>query len=50
MQFCDAGRGRIPDGDAWCVFDSHTYFDVGNVKQLHEEYLGNFDVTFKRHP
>ena len=40
----------IPDGDTWCVFDSHTYFDDANVKQLHEAYLGNFDVTFKRHP
>lgn len=48
IQFCDAGPS-IPDGDTWCVFDSHTYFDA-NVKQLHEEYLGNFDVTFKRHP
>ena len=48
IPFCDAGPS-IPDGDTWCVFDSHTYFDA-NGKQLHEEYLGNFDVTFKRHP
>jgi hypothetical protein len=49
INFCDAGPS-IPDGETWCVFDSHTYFDDANVKQLHEVYLGNFDVTFKRHP
>ena len=48
MVFCDSGPS-IPDNVSWCVTDSHTFFD-GGIKTLSETYIGNFDVTFKRHP
>jgi hypothetical protein len=48
MVFCDPGP-TIPDGQLWCITDSHSFVDDSGT-HLRETYIGTLDVTFKRHP